>query len=147
MPATAATGRSGPPHPTFEPTGEPLFSVTRLVCFILPDRLGGTSCEQGIRRRTGGEQPSREDSFILSEKRHSPTPVCEWQQTELQPTHRRLSPTSALAEARTSSIRQDSATNGHLTIGLRLLTIRRLAPIDELSIDPVFRQTLPQECQ
>jgi hypothetical protein len=40
-----------------------------------------------------------------------------------------------------------SAANGHLTISLWLLTIQRLAPIDKLSIDPVFRQSLSQWCQ
>lgn len=40
-----------------------------------------------------------------------------------------------------------SARNGHLTTGLRLLTIQRLTRIDESSIEPVLRQTLPQRCQ
>ncbi len=39
-----------------------------------------------------------EHLFVISEICHSPTLVCEWQQTNLQPTHRSLSRPSAKAD-------------------------------------------------
>ena len=42
----------------------------------------------------------RQDSFIDCEKCHSPTPVREWQQTDLQPAHRPHGRPSAWATKR-----------------------------------------------
>ena len=54
----------------------------------------------------------RQDSFIDIEACHSPTPVFEWQKTDLQPTHRLLSQNVRnMAEMRALDIGQVTPVN------------------------------------
>ncbi|MGF6788357.1 hypothetical protein OKW27_002670 [Paraburkholderia sp. 35.1] len=64
-----------------------------MTCTRGPRAIDHCTSETAIYQAADRETAvGREDSLVDSAKCHSPTPVYEWQQTNLQPTHGSLSP-------------------------------------------------------